>query len=1003
MRIRVKPDPSIMDAAVESLSEADQDRLARILDEYLMDVAQGKPITPEKLLERHPADAEYLRGYLSGLELFHAVAAHDDRNSRRSPRQLGQRLGQVIGDYRLISEIGRGGMGVVYEAEQISLRRRVALKILPFTSAHDARHIERFKNEARAAAQVHHPNIVPVFAVGEDNGLHYYAMQLIGGQSLATVVSSRLDPKSDDCGTTAPNNTLTVDLLGTFESPGSNPRTNGQQKTILRPIAPRAPGELLQQAVTAADTLRRTRTVARLGSEAAAALHAAHEFGIVHRDVKPSNLLLDELGKIWVTDFGLARFRKNSALTQTGDVLGTMRYMSPEQALGRKPLIDHRTDIYSLGITLYELAALRHPAEGVVDAQIPFERARSSYKPLRHWNRHIPIDFQTIVTKAMGEFPHERYATAGEMADDLQRFLEGRPILASPPSVWSRASKWIKRHRGPLAAAAVVFFIAWFANFFLLTREKAATERANAGLQENLRETNEVLDRFSTRLVDQLAAVPGAEGVRQQLLEDSLGLYQRFLDRAAADPALAGELAAAYGQIGKLNEKIGNPSIALEQHDAALKIWEKRVAGQPANIDYLCGLASCENNIGLLLLDLGRGPDALKTLKQAERRLDEALLSQPDSLDLRAQAAATYGNLGAALRRLGSRDEAIAKFRHAIDLQEPLAAATPTHEAALRSLAANYNHLGSLYEAADGALAAQAYQQAISLQQELVKARRVNRIYQAELARTYNNLGYLFARRGDWKQAEVCYLDAIALQANLVKASPLVASYQRDLAISRNNYGMLQVRSAQPREAEASFREAIDMQSKILASRPDDVAALSNLGGVCNNFAMLLDEQGRANDAEQAWTRAIDFQKHAFELAPNAESIRGLLNKHYVNYAKYLRQHNRPTEAIRIALQRKPLGPNEPDRLLAIGQELAADYQLLLRENGRFNVQKECADAAISTLREAVAAGLSLPRLKVPALAPLQELAGFQQLVAGARTDQMASDGTTPTSNHETK
>ncbi len=896
----MKHDPTIMDAAVEALSEADQDRLARILDDYLLDVARGMPITPEQLLQRHPKDAEYLRGYLSGLQLFHAAAIEGNQAMlAAAPTQVGQQLGQVIGDYRLIHEIGRGGMGVVYEAEQISLRRRVALKILPFTSAHDMKHIERFKNEAQAAAQVHHPNIVPVFAIGEDNGVHYYAMQLISGHSLAALLEGRRDPPSDDCGTTAPNNTATADgrRAGSIGGPA---RLNG--KVITQAVVDQKSTEL-----SAADTFDRSRRVACWGAEAAAALHAAHECGIVHRDVKPSNLLLDEQGKLWITDFGLARFRKNTSLTQTGDVLGTMRYMSPEQALGRAALVDHRTDIYSLGITLYELAAQRHPAQGIADAQVPFERARSSYKPLRHWNRHIPVDFQTIVTKAIGEFPHERYATAGEFAEDLRRFIEGRPILASPPSTLTRASKWTNRHRGSVAAAVAVFFFGLFVNFFLLTREKAATERAYAGSQENLRQANDVLDRFSTRLVDQLAAVPGAEGVRQQLLEDSLGLYQRFLHRAADDPALATELAAAYGKIGHLTEKMGDPASALKKHQAALMIWEERVEQQPKNIDYLCALTSCQNNIGLLLAELGRPQEAVKAIKSADKRLQAVLASHADSSELKAQAATTYSNFGLVLRQIGARDEAIAKFRAAIEVQQQLVALTPEDEVAMRGLADSYNNLGSLYEPDAAAIASEAYQKALAIQRELVQVNPINRVYQAELARTYNNLGYLLSQHKDWKQAEICYLDAIQLQTNMVAASPLVRSYRRDLAISHNNLGMLQSRSDKPVDAEASFHEAIRLQRMLLDSQPADVMALSYLGGVYNNLGMLLDDRARSQDAGQAFEQAIEFQKQALELRPNTSSFQELLNKHFVNYAMYLRHHNQPAEAVQVSLERKKL------------------------------------------------------------------------------------------------
>ena len=210
----------------------DQERLARILDEYLVAIEQGKSVSPEELLAQHPEDAAQLRGYLSGLNLFHAIAV--------APAQV---LGGVatadigipmalrtIGDYRLVREIGRGGMGVVYEAWQVSLRRRVALKVLPFTSAHDAKQIGRFKNEAQAAAQVQHPNIVPVFAIGEENGLHFYVMQLIEGQSLTSLLSGLRGGGDGPCDTTLPNNALTYNSQRTPELNGIERSQESRQR-----------------------------------------------------------------------------------------------------------------------------------------------------------------------------------------------------------------------------------------------------------------------------------------------------------------------------------------------------------------------------------------------------------------------------------------------------------------------------------------------------------------------------------------------------------------------------------------------------------------------------------------------------------------------------------------------------------------------------------------------------------------------------------------------------
>ncbi len=357
----------------------------------------------------------------------------------------------VLGDYRLVREIGRGGMGVVYEARQISLDRRVALKVLPFTSLLNPLQLARFENEARAAAGLHHENIVPVYGIGCDRGTHFYAMQYVDGQDLAAILrSSRSEVDLENLNASA--GTTRIQSRGASSKPlgtGTVETPKPATEPIIDDGATRRENRLTSQVsqVTGTKPSSAVRAIAEMGQQAALALEYAHSRGVIHRDVKPSNLMVDRTGKLWLTDFGLAQMESTAGLTMSGDLLGTLRYMSPEQAVGRRGVVDQRSDVYSLGATLYELLTIREMFPEKDRAVLLRQIAESDPVAPKTLNSGIPDDLETIILKATAKEPVDRYATAGEMADDLQRFLDQKPILAKRQSTVDRLWKWSRRHR----------------------------------------------------------------------------------------------------------------------------------------------------------------------------------------------------------------------------------------------------------------------------------------------------------------------------------------------------------------------------------------------------------------------------------------------------------------------------------------------------------------------------------------------------------------------------
>jgi serine/threonine protein kinase/Flp pilus assembly protein TadD len=942
--------PALTIDAVDRLASSVNDaEVIEALQEYRAAQQTGRGADRQQLLKRFPHLAGELSACLEALDFVAAAAPELHSEGLAGESMVEQECQrEALGDFRLLREVGRGGMGVVYEAMQLSLGRRVALKVLPLAAALDSRQLQRFKNEAQAAAHLQHQHIVPVYAVGCERGVHYYAMQFIDGLTLAEMIHElRLSaaPQAEPTGPCTP---------GEDSGDAARPAQTATAAIASLSTEHAAPGPA------------HLRTVAQWGVQAALALEHAHSLGVVHRDIKPANLMVDGRGNLWITDFGLAHCQSQAGLTMSGDLIGTLRYMSPEQALAQRVVIDHRTDIYSLGATLYELLTLE-PAFGGSDRQellrqIAFEEPR----PLRQLNRAIPAELETIVLKALEKNPAERYATAEELGDDLERWLNDEPIRARRPSVVQRLHRWSRRHRPVVVTAGVCLLvvgamltggIGWVLRDEAL--RGADTERnVNAAMKE----AKSLLAR--KQLPEALAMARGAETalsngggskelhrrVRDLLADldmvaqlEEIRLLQANVDQLDFDTAQTdGEYAGAFGDFGIDVEALGTEeAVALIQARtisvelaAALDAW--------AGLRRLSSKRDVQNWQRLVAVARLADPDTRRNqlrdaLQRQDRQALENLAASPEVTDW---PVSTLTLLWQGLHQCSTVEQELALLRKARqrypsdfwinhDLATAFARAKPTQlaqairyfttAAAIRSQSPGAQvRLGAAL-AEEGNLdeAIAAFQEAKRLQRDNVLA--------------HYNLGIVLARQKQWNRAIAAFQGAISCKpgyalphyqigrAQLEKRQfdLAIAAYQKaiqykpDFAAAHYYLGNALVEKRKLDAAIVSYRKAIQ-------HKPDYAEAHYNLGNA-------LRVNGQLDAAIVSFRKAI---QHKPDYAPAHHNLGNALRK--------IGQLDGAIDSFKMAIQHRP---DDPLTHQVLGLALFAKGQV---------------NAAIASYREAI-------------------------------------------------
>jgi hypothetical protein len=915
--------------------------------------AEGEPAL-EQLCRDHPAHAEALRARLDTLRSLGLLGAV------RAP------IVERLGDFRLLRELGAGGMGVVYAAVQESLGREVALKVIRpdqlfFTGAR-----ERFRREVEIIARLHHPGIVPIYTVGEERGIPFFAMELLRGRPLNQALAAAHE-----------------------RPPGER---NG---AVMAPEGARA--SYLFAGSWEEACLRIVRQVAE-------AVDHAHRQGVLHRDIKPSNIFLtsDAACRAVLLDFGLAASGEAGQITRTGAQLGSLYYMAPEQVRAETRLVGPRTDVYALGVTLYEMLTLRPAFGGDSDLEIIRRIAEANPRAPRDLDASLSWEAETVCLTAMDPDPARRYATAADFARDLGNVLERRPIEARRQSFWRRTQRWIQRSPARAAALALgAVLVIGGPTAYALQQQRASTliaaqrDRAEHNLDAALRAVDRMLARVGA--ID-LRFVPQMEPLRKSLLEDAVTLLEGFAAEQGPDPRARRALADTYAHLASLQTQLGRSAQAAEASERAIAIRDELVAASAADGSSAHGeamLAAIDERIeyAKALSNAGRLSEQATVHDQVEAALsrvpaEPALVSRRDVLAVWNHT--WRGKLAMAQK---DRERARSVLEAAAARAETLLASAGANTATLQASCGAYNELGMvLVQAFTGdqqanPAAIAALERATELARQLVDINPESSDHLFGLVNALNNRAGALRRAGRFDEALRDYRAALATAEQLAKDFPESGSYLLELATVNNQIALLHEYQKDTPGSEPYYVRTVEILEGLVERAPREAMLWHRLGLARFNRSSPQNQRRQYGEAAATVALAIDAYRRAIALAPELEDYRGNLAFATAIHARLRRQNGDHEQAFAAASAmteaRQGVWKDHTGAAVEFANLLAAvrkDERVSDEDERRW--EQRCSEAAVDKIRSALALQAPVPKdlAELKDLAPLRDTAAFEAL-----------------------